>query len=249
MHRAVLLLIAVALVAGCEVDGGPAPADTPEPIDLAGLRETVAEVNELHTRGQAQLATTLDAVRELDLIIDEFRAPETIDEARETWPQVAEVVARAEIDELREPFFELAHAVDRARGELRVALERVDEDWVREALEAEGEALVVIREYAEEVDRLARTLITHWPTYEGITESTEEFVEQRWFYRDAEEAAEAYELAVSGYLDPLQIAQEEIGEALDRRDDAAERVNEAVAAASERWEQRPATPSPGGGDG
>ncbi len=249
MYRAALLLVAVALLAACTVGGDAAPPDAPDPIDLTDLREAVAGVNELHTRGQSQLATVLEAVRELDLVIEDFREPETIDEARDRWPQVAEVVDGAEIADLRDPFFELAHAVDRARGEIRAAQERAEEDWQREALEAEEEALVVIREYAEEADRLARALITHWPTYEGITESTEEFVEQRWFYRDAEEAADAYELAVSEYVDPLRIAQEEIAEALDRRDGAAERVNEAVAAASERWEQRPATPSPGGGEG
>lgn len=249
MRRPALLLVSVALLAGCAVGGEAPPPDVGDPIDVTGLREAVDEVNALHARGQSQLATVLDAVRELDLVIDSFRDPETIDEARDRWPQVAEVVARAEIDELRDPFFELAHAVDRARGELRAARERAEEDWQRDALEAEEEALVVIREYAEEADRLVRALITHWPTYQGITDSTEQFVEQRWFYRDTEEAADAYELAVSEHLDPLRIAQEEIAEALDRRDDAAERVNAAVAAASERWEQRPATPSPGGGAG
>lgn len=234
------VLVLVASAAACDL-GGPEPPPT---VDLAPLEEPMAAVVTSQREADEQLATVLAAVRDLDTSIGGFRDPDTVDDARSGWEAVAETFSQAETDGLRERYLELAATVDEARAVLHGIRQDLDESWERDYLDAEYDALMAVRDYAEESDVLVRALLTHWPTYEAVHDATAEFVEQRWLYRDSAEAADAYELAVSRHLGALEIAQEEIAEGRRVREEAAERANEATQRAREVFEEQP-TPQPG----
>lgn len=236
-----VLLALLALLAACDTGVEEPP---PVVIDLEPLQEPMAEVVASQREADQQLATVLAAVRDMDTIIGGFRDPGTVDDARGGWDAVAETFARAETDGLRERYIDLAHAVDGAREVLHGIRDGLDEGWERDYLDAEYEALMAVRAYAEESDVLVRALLTHWPTYEAVHDETAVFVEERWLYRDSEEAADAYELAVSGHLGPLELAQEQIADGRERREDAAQRANEAAQRAREVFDDQP-TPEPG----
>jgi hypothetical protein len=258
MSRLLASLLVLGL-ASCTANGvtsaEPAPQATPASVTLDDLRAEIAEVASLQRDADRRIGAVLVAVRDLDAIIGRFRDPETVDDARAAWSDVDARAAAVVVDGLRDPFFELAHAVDRARqtlaGMRAVLVDDGGDDpsgaWALDYIEAEDAVLVAVREYAEDADRLARALITHWATYEEISEETSVFVEQRWYYRTSQEAADAYELTIQSKLPLLQVAQGDIADAIVTREDAAEAVSEAVAEARSAWVARPApvtSPSP-----
>lgn len=243
LHLPVVLLLGLA-VAAC----ASAPADEPsvDPAAVQELHARMADVASSQSAADRRLAAAVEAVRQLDGIIVGLRDPEQVDEAKGTWPRVGAAWSAASPDGLRDGLVDLATAVDEAR----IALDRVrdritDEEWLVEYLDAEDEVLRRTRSYAENADALARSLQRYWPTYEDLHDRTRRFVEQRWFYRTPQEAADAYELTVQPLLPELSAAQEAIAEARDARDDAARAVNGAVEAARDAWEYRP-SPSPAG---
>lgn len=239
LHLLPSLVLAALLAGACA--GPPAGEATPSPGPDAvrELHDRMAEVAADQRRADQRLAAAVEAVRQLDGIVSGLRDPERVDDAKDSWPRVDAAWQGASADGLREGLVELATAVDRARMALdRVRDEAAAEPWVREYLDAEDEVLVRTRAYAETADRLAQALVRHWSTYEDLHERTATFVEQRWFYRTSQEAADAYELAVQSVLGQLAAAQEDIAAAREERDGAAREVNEAVAAAREAWEAR-----------
>lgn len=243
LHLPVVLLLGLA-VAAC----ASAPAEEPsvDPGDVQELHARMADVASSQAAADRQLAAAVEAVRQLDGIIAGLRDPGQVDAAKGTWPRVEAAWSAASPDGLRDGLVDLATAVDEAR----IALDRVrdqvtDEEWLADYLDAEDEVLRRTRSYAETADTLARALQRYWPTYQDLHDRTARFVEQRWFYRTPQEAADAYELAVQPLLTELSAAQEAIAEARDARDEAARAVNDAVGSAQDEWEDRP-SPSPAG---
>lgn len=233
-----LLLVAL-LSAACLGAPDADPSPSVDPDALQELHERMAEVADAQREADRRLAAAVEAVRQLDGIIAGLRDPERVDEAKDSWSRVDAAWKAASSEGLREGLVDLATAVDRARAALdRVRDELGAETWPREYLDAEDEVLVRTRAYAETADRLAQALLAYWPTYEELYARTARFVEQRWFYRTSQEAADAYELAVQPLLAELAAAQETIAEAREERDASAQEVNEAVAAAREAWEAR-----------
>jgi hypothetical protein len=231
--RRFTLCLALSLLTACG-EGSAEP-----PVDLRPLEEPIAAVAESRRTADHQLGGALEAIRALDTSVGGFRDPATVDEARETWTAVVGTVTAAETDGLRERYIEVARSVDRARQRLHSIREDLEAGWERDVLDAEDEALQAVRGYAEDTDVLVRAVLTHWPTYEAIHGATTEFVDQRWHYRDAQEAADAYELAISGHLSALEIAQVEIAEAREVRDAAAERANAAAERARDVQDSAP----------
>lgn len=239
MNRLVAIIVTVLLVGGC-TDDGPEPRQV-GPETIKALREEIAAVARSQRAADESMARVLSAVRELDIIIGALRDPATVDRARGDFERVEQAVAAAapEVEDLRQPLIEVASAVDRARTILDEVRDSEDDEWTVAYLDAEDEVLLQVRDYAETADALARALITHWPTYSALHEATATFVEQRWFYRTDQEAADAYELAISRLLRRLEVAQEEIGDAIQEREQAAAAVNQAAARARQVWNERP----------
>lgn len=248
-----LLRLASALLVGLlAVACSAAPAQEPTPsVDAEAVDELharMADVARAQAEADRELAAAVEAVRQLDSIIGGLRDPGRVDEAKESWPRVEAAWTAASTDGLREGLVELAESVDEARLALNRVREQVSGDeWPAAYLDAEDEVLRRTRAYAETADELARALVRYWPTYQGLYDRTARFVEQRWFYRTSQEAADAYELAVQPLLSELSAAQGSIADARDARDEAAREVNEAVASARGAWADRdPASPSPSG---
>lgn len=242
------LLVVALLSAACM--GAPAadPSSSVDPEALQELHARMADVADAQRDADRRLAVAVEAVRQLDGIVAGLRDPDRVDEAKDSWPRVEAAWRAASSEGLREGLVDLATAVDRARAALdRVRDELGDETWPRDYLDAEDEVLVRTRSYAETADGLARALVASWPTYEDLHDRTARFVEQRWFYRTSQEAADAYELAVQPLLSELAAGQEAIAAAREDRDASAREVNEAVAVAREAWEARDdPTASPSG---
>lgn len=248
-HRLLPLLVLAALVSvACASAPAEEPSPSVDPEAVQQLHRRMADVAEAQRSADRDLAAAVEAVRQLDGIISGLRDPQRVDEAKETWPRVEAAWNAASSEGLRQGLVELASAVDEARVALdRVRDEVASEPWLSEYLAAEDEVLVRTRSYAETADQLAQALVRYWPTYTDLNDRTARFVEQRWFYRTSQEAADAYELAVQPLLEELAAGQETIAGAREGRDAAAREVNEAVRDARDAWETRDEVqPSPSG---
>lgn len=244
MSRWLLVLLCVALLGACTPSGAAEVDD--ERLKIARLRDDITQVGEHRRTADDLLARTVAAVREMDAIVSGLRQPDTVDSARDTWERVDTAFQRADPAALRPALVELAFAVDRARETLHRAREDLTTEWQVSYLDAEDAVLVAIRDYAEASDAFGLAVVGHFDTYTDLHQRTAVFVEQRWFYRTPEEAADAYELAVQSVLASLATAQAQIADARDVRDAAAEAVNDAVAAADQVWESRPTESPPSG---
>lgn len=237
VRPSLLLLLAAVVSVACAA----APADEPT-VDadaVDDLRARMADVADAQREADRRLAAAVEAVRQVDSVISGLRDPRQVDVTKRTWSRVDAAWQAASADGLRDGLIDLATAVDQAREALDRVRSGLDHDTSVEGyLEAEDEVLVRTRSYAETADRLAQALQHHWPTYTELHARTARFVEQRWFYRTPQEAADAYELAVQPLLGDLASGQHAIAETREQRDAAAEEVNEAVAAARDAWESR-----------
>lgn len=241
MRSLTTALVAGVLAAACATPSPSPPEREPtgHDVDLGRVTAAVSEVAEAQAVADPGIATTLAAIRELDLAVARLRDPETVDAAIEAWPRAEGAVADVELAPLRPAIREIAFAVDRARIALAGATEAASDGWRVDYLAAQDETLVAMRAYAEAADALVQVLERHWPTYRDVAETTATFVEDRWLFRDAEEAAAAYEVAIAGYRSPLVRAQEEIARFRQARDDAARAVNDASAHAAVVFRSRP----------
>lgn len=218
----------------------PAPTSTASGPDVDDLRTEIAAVARAQRTSDERLAAALDAVRRMDGLVSGLRDPGRVDDAKEEWPAVDGAVGSVEAIRLRDGFVRLAREIDGARATLVAVLDDLPTEWERRYLQAEDAVLVALRSYAETTDRLAQTLAQEWPVYAELRARTATFVEQRWFYRTSQEAADAYELAVGPVLGDLAAAQRAIAAAREERDDAAAAVNGATEAADDVWEARDA---------
>ncbi|MBW3662113.1 MAG: hypothetical protein KY469_03350 [Actinobacteria bacterium] len=223
-----------------------APVDDTS-IRVAALHDEMAEVAEHQQVADLALADALSAVRRLEEVVAQLRDPERVDDAQDTSEGVDAAFTGVDPARLRQPFIDLALAVDDARATLRSTREVLDEDWQRGYLDAEDQVLTAVRAYAETADKLVQVVVRHWPTFESAHAVAARFVEQRWFYRSAQEAADAFEVQIGDLLPRLNSAQREIAKFVAQRQDAARAVNEASETASRHWRRRPGgdpTPTP-----
>jgi hypothetical protein len=229
--RSLLCLLALAVAtASCAVGASSAPVETQvdgREVALARVADAVAAVAAAQTDTDPALATALTGARGLDVLVAGLRDPASIDEARDTWPRVDAAVTAVDLAALRPGYRDMAFAVDRARTALARAGEAVGDGPDRSYLTAQDETLRAMRTYARSADALAQVLERHWPTYVSVAALTGPFIEERWLYRDATEAAAAYEVELSPHLDALARAQDEIARFRRARDDAARAVNAA----------------------
>lgn len=235
---ALSLALALSACAGTPTsEAAPETEVASRSLVLDRLQDRVAEVAAAQSTADPLLADALAGVREIDAIVARLRDPATVDEAKDRMPRVEAAVGEVRIDEIRPAIRDIAFAVDRARASLATAVEDAPQDEAA-YLTAQDEALLAMRAYAEAADTLAQVLETHWPLYLSIRDSTATFVEQRWFYRTSEEAAQAYEVELAGRIGELATAQDEIRTFREVRDDAAEDVNATSREAAQVWRDR-----------
>lgn len=245
----VLVIVAVLGTAACGGAGVAAP--TPPPVDdsaarIGTLRDAMDEVATLQRQADPALADALSAIRQLDDVVADLRDSERVDGVRDRWPRADAAFTSVQPDTLRQPLIDLALRADDARTALRAARQVLNEPWEDAYLDAEDEVLTTVRAYAESADKLAQVIARHWPIYEQAHALAAQFVEQRWFYRSSQEAADAFEVKVGGLLPQLAAARDEVGRFVDVREAAVEPVRDASATASEIWRERPepgATPT------
>lgn len=252
MRRPVVVFGALLALAASACGGDSAPPQATASVDdtsirVAALHDEMADVAENQQVADPALADALSAVRRLDEVVAQLRDTERVDDAQDTWEGVDAMFTGVDPAGLRQPYIDLAFAVDDARATLRSTREVLDEDWQRGYLDAEDEVLTAVRGYAETADKLVQVVVRHWPTFESAHAVAARFVEQRWFYRSAQEAADAFEVQIGDLLPRLNAARREIAEFVAQRQDAAKVVNEASQTASRRWRERPGvdpTPTP-----
>lgn len=242
-----ILLAGALTLAGAACDGLDPTAvgsTTPAVVDDRGvrlrqLRSAVADVAEVQATADDRVDLALEAARALDRSVARFLDPETLYDQGEAWGEVRAAVDAASFEGLREPYFELARAADRARTALARAEEDADDDWERSYFAAQDDVLVAVRDYAESADRVAQLLERHGPTYERFAEQNQSFTERRFFFRDADEAADAYATEVDGFIGDLVTAQQQLAEQVSVWRDAGVAVNDATADAREIYQARP----------
>lgn len=241
-----LLLVAAAAVA-CD-PAATVPTPTPVVDDRAvtfrELRDDVAAVATAQAEAEDGINRALEATRALDRTVVNFLDADRIDDQVERWPEVRAVADAAPLTGLRDGFIDVALATDRARASLSRAEGRVDDDWEHEYLEAQDEVLRSVRDYAEEADRVAQLLERHAGTYAFFLGKHVDFVERRWFFRSADEAADAYATEVDTRLDDLAVAQQELADQVQTWRDAGVAVNDATAIANRIFADRPASEPP-----
>lgn len=250
MRRVLLVAVIAAVLAAC---GEPTPPVTTEvdrrAAEFARLNARMTVIAEAQSSADPLLATQLESLREFDASVEALRDPERVDAVKDDALVVAEALDASAVDDLRDRYREVAFAVDDARNTLGRARREVSDDWERQYLDAQDEVLSAVRDYAEEADALVQVIGTYWDVYAAVRDETATFVKQRWFYRTPQEAADAYELAISDHLDRLMKARATIAEFASRRDAAAVAVNQATADAAQVWASRRAGASAGSSTG
>jgi hypothetical protein len=244
MRHPISLMCTFLALAAAACGGSSAGPEATAPVDdtairVAALREEMAEVAEHQRVADPALAEALSAVRRLDEVVAQLRDPEQVDDVQDTWAGVDAAFTGVDPAALRQPFIDLALAVDDARAILRSTRDVLDEDWQREYLDAEDEVLTTVRAYAETADKVVQVVARHWPTFASAHGVAVRFVEQRWFYRSAQEATDAFEVQVGDLLPRLNSARQEIADFVAQRQEAAAAVNEASQTASRHWRERP----------
>ena len=244
--RRFLLAAAVLLVPACgNADQSVAPEVDRRAAEFARLNNAVADVAEQQAQADPALAEHLEILRRLDGLIEELRDPEQVDAAKERFAPLATRFEELDADHLKQQYRQLAFEVDEARGALNRARQDVTDEWEAEYLDAQNDVLAALRGYAQAADALAQVLGTYRELYAAIAEETRIFVEQRWFYRTSQEAADAYELAIEDQLSGLSEARKVIADFTAERDEAAVAVNQATADAAAVWARRPGDASAG----
>lgn len=243
------LAVVTALSACATVAPEPEPSPSPSALDrhaaYESLNAAVAGIAEEQAELSPPMAQRLSALRALDRAVANLRDPERIDAAVDAWPPVTQELDDAPLEGVRRAARELATDVDATRIELARTRSALDDDWEVSYLDAQDRVLEEVRVYAEASDALAQVLAMHLPTYREVMERTSAFVDQRGFYRSAQEASDAYEVEIGSLLDDLAAARQQIAQYVEERDEAAQDVNAATALASEVWQERPETaPSP-----
>lgn len=250
LPRLVLCLAVVAAaVAGCSgaaPDAAPSPSPTPNRmVAYEQLNDAVAEIAEEQAELSPPMAQLLSSLRAIDRAVANLRDPERLDAAVDAWPPVEGDLDVAPVEEVRRAARDIAADVDATRIELAETRSALDDEWEQGYLDAQDLVLQAVRTYARASDELAQVLAMHVPTYQQALVETTAFVEQRGFYRSAEEASDAYEVEIGPLLDELGMARQQIARFVEQRDDAASDVNAATAAATDVWRQRPEDdPSP-----
>lgn len=247
--RRFLLAAAVLVLATACADSGSPPEVEGGALDLARLNGAVAEVAAEQSEADLELADHLAAIRRFDALIEELRDPDQVDAAKDRWPAVSEALEVIDVEALRRSYREVALAVDEARIVLGNARDDAEEGWESDYLSAQDRVLEAVREHARAADALAQVIGEHWDLYASLRETTATFVEQRWFYRNPQEAADAYELEIKPHLDELREARVLVARFTAERDDAAEAVNGSTAEAAAIWASRPDDASTPTGEG
>lgn len=238
-----LLLVGATALAGVACDAAPLVAPSTPVIDDRGvrLRELRTAVDAVATsQGTAdeRVNLALDATRAVDRSVARYLDPATLYAQGDSWGEVQAAVDAADFEGLREPYFDVAIAADRARQALSRAREDVADDWERRYLDAQDEVLLAVRVYAEEADRVAQLLERHGPTYLALAAQNQSFTERRFYFRDADEAADAYATEVDPLLDDLLTAEQQLAAQVATWREAGIAVNDASAAAREIYEER-----------
>lgn len=234
------LLALVMFGVGCDPAAVDAPATTIDDRDVQ-IAELRAEFDDLATsqaKADEQLRVALEAARAIDRSVVRFLDPATLYDQGEEWDQVQSVVDAAEFTGLRQPYIDVALAADQARLTLSRAQDRVGEDVDQAYLAAQDDVLVAIRGYAEQADRIAQLLERHAEIYLRFATQNQSFTERRFFFRSAEEAADAYATEIDSFVGDLATAQQQVADEVQPWQDAAVIVNDATLIARRIYESR-----------
>lgn len=247
--RLLLATLSVVALAACTSERRSRPPPTPPATRSAAvshLRGRLAEIASAQAAVDRELSATFTAVREISHVTSRLRDPATVDTTDDAWRRATAAYRAVEADALPDGPQRLRREVEAARAALEHVRVDVTSDWDAAYLAAQDAVLVELADYGDAAEHLAQVLQRHWPTYAELHDRTATFVEQRWLYRDRQEAADAYELAVSPLLERLAAAQAAIRAAREVREAAASDVNAATDAAAEVWRRRPPDDAAGG---
>lgn len=247
--RLLLATLGVVALAACTSVRPSRPPPTPRATRSAAvleLRGRLAEIASSQAAADRELSAALTAVREISHVTSRLRDPATVDTTDDAWRRATAAYRAVDPGALHDGPQRLRREVQAARGALGRVRAGETSDWEAAYLDAQGAILVELADYGDVAEHLAQVLQRHWPTFAEVHDRTASFVEQRWLYRDRQEAADAYELAVSPLLERLAAAQAAIRAAREVREAAASDVNAATDAAAEVWRRRPPGDAAGG---
>jgi hypothetical protein len=238
-----LLLVSVLLVACTATAESEVRADD---ADVDEVQERLREVAVTRSEVDGRLEAALGVVGEVDAVIETSRTPALAADGLAALQAVRDDLEDLDPEELREELRELATSIDEARASLATALED-REGWQADYLVAQDQVLGAVREHAAACDALVQLIDRHRPAYEAALDRLAE-VEEEWAEaREDDDAvgaprqrdlAEEVEAALSGRLEAVALAQEELATYAERREATAEAVNQATADAATVFDRR-----------
>ncbi len=235
--RVVLVVVSLLLVAGCVASAEP--GEPAYGVDAGEVEDRLREVARLRSEVDAEVEASLAVMGEVGGVLTTVRSPSRAPSGFAAVGQVRDDLDDLDPDGLREDLRELAAAVDDARADLALVAEGSD-GWEEEYLGAQDRVLVAVREHAAAVDALVQLIDRHRTTYATVLEKLAEVEDDPGEDPEGDrDLAEEAEEALSGRLEPVSLAQEELTTYAERREATAGAVNEATADAAMVFDRRP----------
>jgi hypothetical protein len=238
-----LLVTAVTLVltacSGAAGDPGASPAVDAGGVEVARVNDAVARVADLHRAAIVPVRDALASVAALDEAVRGLGDPATVRETADAFSDAATSIDGDTLAGLRTSLTEVAVAVDDTRAVLADVRSGLGPSWERRWLDAEDDVLQAVREDARTADAVVQILERHRDVLDRVQRTASDFVVERSFFRDDEEAANAFLVR----LDPIErdyaTATAELDVVVEQREAAAASLAAAVAAADAVWQARP----------
>lgn len=205
---------------------------------VATLQEGLADLASTQQRIDRDVARSLRAVLHLARTASDLRSAATVDAAVERWKEAPAAVGIVGAPRLRRALGDLATDVEAVR--LRLAQVAAPTTWHEDYRVALDTMLEAVMAWAKATDTLAQQLEGARATVQALAKVTDTFVTERWFYRDPDEAADAYEVQAGDRVRELAAIERRLAAARRGRDAAAQALNEATADAAAEFERGPA---------
>lgn len=242
LRRTVAFGLAGLALAACSPDAAPVVTDLDAAsVRFQALQADLAAVNDAQAVTVGLLRPTLDAYASVDSLVALLFGDDTLDDGLARVPAARIALDLVDLEPVRPALADLARRVDDARIALRRAEDVFGDGADRAHLEATDDVLVALRDLSSAQDALAQVVTRHLPVYEDFLALVEDFRERRSRFRSRAEATDAWSVESRELLRDLGIAQADIAQFLEARDQDAKALAEAQLLADALRDEREAT--------
>ena len=245
-HPSRLLLLVVALATALSACQPAATTDVETPVagasDAARVNAAMATVATRRAELQSAVSGVLAAATRVEPLAVGLGSPSTIDVVIDDVPGIANafdaVVPAAltpTVDALDLAIGQAAGLVDQAAGH------EADGSWERDFLAAQRSVLDALAGWSATNANAIEVLDERWPAFEAVVREAAILKENRWRYRNAEEAAGTWAVEAGSATREVATAGAALPAIVDGLAEAAERVRVTDAALEAVFQARPAS--------